>query len=82
HSTDEWMGYGYSRWSFYHKELRHDSVRFYSEFLQGGNYHLSYTAQAVAPGNFIVMPTHAEEMYNPDVFGKGSPAKLNVIESK
>jgi hypothetical protein len=24
------------------------------------------------------MPTHAEEMYDPDVFGKGEPSVLNV----
>jgi hypothetical protein len=24
------------------------------------------------------MPTHAEEMYDPDVFGKGEAALLNV----
>ena len=74
----EWSYYGMSRWSFYHQELRHHAVRFYSEYLAAGNYHLSYTAQAIAPGEFTVMPTHAEEMYDPDVFGKGSAAILNV----
>jgi alpha-2-macroglobulin len=74
----EWSYYGMSRWSFYHQELRHHAVRFYSEYLPAGNYHLSYTAQAIAPGEFTVMPTHAEEMYDPDVFGKGEPAMLNV----
>jgi len=74
----EWSYYGMSRWSFYHKELRNHAVRFYSEYLMAGNYHLSYIAQAIASGEFTVMPTHAEEMYDPDVFGKGSPAMLNV----
>jgi uncharacterized protein YfaS (alpha-2-macroglobulin family) len=74
----EWSYYGMSRWSFYHQELRNHAVRFYSEYLMAGNYHLSYTAQAIASGEFTVMPAHAEEMYDPDVFGKGSPAMLNV----
>jgi len=74
----DWSWYGMSRWSFYHKELRNDAARFYSEYLSPGNYHLSYTAQAVAPGEFTVMPAHSEEMYNPDVFGKSAPAVLNV----
>jgi uncharacterized protein YfaS (alpha-2-macroglobulin family) len=77
-TRDEWMSYGFSRWSFYHKELRHHAARFYSEYLPAGNYHLSYTAQAIAPGEFTIMPLHAEEMYDPDVFGKGVPAKLDV----
>ena len=37
----DWQGYGVSRWSFYHQELRHDAARFYSEYLPPGNYHLS-----------------------------------------
>lgn len=74
----EWSYYAMTRWSFYHQELRHHAVRFYSEYLPAGNYHLSYTAQAIASGEFTVMPTHAEEMYDPDVFGKGAAAVLNV----
>ena len=45
-----------------------------------GNYRLSYTAQAIAEGRFTVMPVHAEEMYDPNVFGKGLPATLVVGE--
>ncbi|MDC0358212.1 MG2 domain-containing protein, partial [Oligoflexia bacterium] len=66
---DDWLHYGYSHWSFYHKELRHDSARFYSEYLPAGNYHLSYAAQAIAPGEFTALPLNAEEMYDPDIFG-------------
>lgn len=72
------MNYGSSRWSFYHRELRHNVVRFYSENLQAGRYHLSYVAQAVAPGVFLAMPPRAEQMYSPDVYGKGSPAIWQV----
>jgi hypothetical protein len=74
----DWMNYGSSRWSFYHRELRHNVVRFYSENLQAGRYHLSYVAQAVAPGVFLAMPPRAEQMYSPDVYGKGSPAIWQV----
>lgn len=76
----DWISYSVSRWSFYHRELRHDAARFYSDYLPAGNYHLSYTAQAIAPGNFAQMPVHAEEMYDPDVFGKGVPGILNVTK--
>jgi uncharacterized protein YfaS (alpha-2-macroglobulin family) len=73
-----WSNYGRFFWSFYHKELRHDSARFYADYLPAGNYHLSYSAQAIAEGDFSVMPTHIEEMYDPDVYGKGLPMRLNV----
>ncbi len=75
---NDWREYGYDHWSFYHKELRHSAVRFYSEYLPAGNYHLSYVAQAIAPGEFSVIPLHAEEMYDPDVYGKSLPASLTV----
>lgn len=75
---NDWVGYSVNRWSFYHQELRHDAARFYSDYLPPGNYHLSYTAQAIAEGSFTVLPTHSEEMYDPDVFGKSAPALLEV----
>lgn len=78
HKYGDWRAYGYSRWSFYHREMLHHSVRFYSDYLPAGNYHLSYAAQAIAAGEFYVMPLHAEEMYDPDVFGQGVPSELRV----
>ncbi len=78
----DWSSYGVSQWSFYHKELRHHAARFYSEYLPAGNYHLSYTAQAIAPGEYVVKPVHAEDMYDPDVYGKGVAAKLVVVKEE
>ncbi len=77
-SRKDWVEFAVNYWSFYHKELRHHAALFYSDYLPPGNYHLSYVAQAVAPGEFTVMPTHAEEMYEPEVFGKSMPAILKV----
>jgi hypothetical protein len=74
----DWEDRCLSRWSFYHKELRHDSARFYSERLSPGHYYLSYTAQVIAPGEFTAQPARAEEMYEPDVYGKSSGAVLKV----
>jgi uncharacterized protein YfaS (alpha-2-macroglobulin family) len=74
----DWSEYGVSLWNFYHRELRHDSARFYADYLSAGRYHLSYAAQAVAEGEFSASPVKAEEMYDPDVYGKGMPAQLNV----
>jgi len=74
----DWSSYGLTRWSFYHRELRHTAARFYSEYLPAGNYHLSYTAQAIAAGEFVVMPVQAGEMYDPDVYGQGVVGMLEV----
>ena len=78
----DWQEYGISFWNFYHQELRHHAAIFYSDYLSPGNYHLSYVAQAVAPGEFTIMPVHAEEMYNPDIYGTGVPAVLKVEKEK
>jgi hypothetical protein len=75
----DWSEFGATRWSFYHRELRHHAARFYSEYLPAGRYHLSYVAQAIAPGEFMVLPVHAEEMYNPETFGQGVPATVRVM---
>jgi len=80
YNFSNWSYFGRYFWSFYHKELRHDSARFYADYLPAGNYHLSYTSQAIAEGNFSVMPVKVEEMYDPDIYGKGLPATLNVNE--
>lgn len=74
----EWIDFGATFWSFYHKELRHNSARFYSEYLPAGNYHLSYVAQAIGSGEFSIPPTRAEEMYDPDVFGLSAADRLVV----
>jgi uncharacterized protein YfaS (alpha-2-macroglobulin family) len=74
----DWSEYGISFWNFYHRELRHDSARFFADHLPAGRYHLSYAAQAVAEGEFSASPVKAEEMYDPDVYGKGLPAQLIV----
>ncbi|MBY0407731.1 MAG: hypothetical protein K2Q01_08560, partial [Rickettsiales bacterium] len=77
----DWRQFGVNRWSFYHRELKHDRVRFYSDYLPAGRYHLSYTAQAVATGAFTALPTLAQEMYDPDVYGKSGGIMLQVMEA-
>lgn len=81
HRYRDWREYGIDFWSFYHRELRHDSARFYSEYLPPGRYHLSYMTQAIAPGEYQILPPHSEEMYHPDIFGKGTPARL-IVEAR
>ena len=78
HLYDRVQQFGRYGSGFYHKELRHDSARFYSDYLSAGNHHLSYTAQVIASGDFAVKPLKVEEMYDPDVFGLGLPGRLKI----
>ncbi len=76
---NDWISYNFSRWSFYHKEVGHSAVRFYSDYLSAGNYHLSYTAQVIAEGEFSVSPAIAEEMYDADIYGKTTKEEVKVL---
>ncbi len=75
---DDWKSFSLTRWSFDNRELRHDSARFNSEYLPAGRYRLSYVAQAISAGEFTILPLRAEEMYDPDVYGRGLPGALIV----
>jgi alpha-2-macroglobulin len=74
----DWGEFGFEGYSFYHQELRHESARFYADYLAAGHYHLSYAAQAIAEGEFLAPPARAAEMYDPDVYGLGLPGMLDV----
>ena len=78
HQLSDWQPFGRFWSGFYHRELRHDAALFYSDYLAAGNYHLSYTAQAIASGDFASMPASASEMYSPEVNGKTEAARLRV----
>ncbi len=81
-TTKVWQEFSAGRWSFYHKELKHDAARFYSDWLAPGNYRLSYTAQAICEGTFAWLPVRAQEMYDMDVFGQGLETTLVVTDGQ
>lgn len=63
--SDEWW------WSpFYHREDRDDRLLLFADDLPAGVHHYEYLARAVTPGTYVVGPLRAEEMYNPEVFGR------------
>ena len=80
HSANDWNRFG-KRWygySFYFRETGHRNVRFHAESLRPGRHHVAWFGQVVSKGEFSVAPTHVEEMYSPDVYGKSLPLKLVV----
>lgn len=68
-------------WSpFDHKEIRDDRVIFVATRLWPGSYTATYVARATTPGTFVRPPAHAEEMYNPAVFGRSDGGTFVVTE--
>lgn len=74
----------YGRWDsgwwspFDHKEIRDDRVIYSATVLWKGVYNLTYVARATTPGTFVRPPAHAEEMYNPAVFGRSDGGVFTV----
>jgi alpha-2-macroglobulin len=63
---------------FDHRELRDDRVVYFATVLWKGSYTASYVARASTPGVFVRPPAHAEEMYNPGVFGESDGGLFTV----
>ena len=66
-------------WSpFDHREMRDDRVVFAATRLWPGSYTATYLARATTPGVFVRPPAHAEEMYNPAVYGESDGGEFTV----
>ncbi|MGE3763679.1 MAG: alpha-2-macroglobulin family protein [Kofleriaceae bacterium] len=71
-----WWWYG--PW-YEHQNLRDERTEAFASLLWEGVHTYSYVARATTPGNFVVPPTKAEEMYMPETFGRSGSDRV-VIE--
>ena len=55
---------------FEHQNFRDERAEAFSSLVWGGVYDYSYVARATTPGEFVVPPAKAEEMYHPETFGR------------
>ncbi len=62
-----------------HQNLRDERVEAFTSLLWEGVYNYAYVARATTPGNFIAPPAKAEEMYQPETFGRSASDKV-IIE--
>jgi uncharacterized protein YfaS (alpha-2-macroglobulin family) len=67
-----------SRPWFDHENLRDNRAEAFTTLLWEGSYRYRYTARATTPGTFTAGPPKAEEMYSPDVFGRGATDRVIV----
>ncbi len=68
-------------WQWYeYQNLRDDRAEAFTSFLPGGTYEYTYVARATTPGEFVVPPARAEEIYAPEVFGRSSSDRVVVID--
>ncbi|HET7463936.1 MAG TPA: alpha-2-macroglobulin family protein [Longimicrobium sp.] len=76
--TTEW-GWWWRAYWYQHQNLRDQRAEAFTSLLPAGTYTYQYVARATTPGRFIVPPPHAEEMYSPEVFGRGKTERVNVV---
>jgi alpha-2-macroglobulin len=67
----------YRSW-YEHQNLRDERVEAFTTLLWEGVHEYTYVARATTPGQFIVPPSKAEEMYSPETYGRSSSDKLIV----
>jgi uncharacterized protein YfaS (alpha-2-macroglobulin family) len=66
-------------WTWYeHDNLRDERAEAFTSLLPAGGYTYSYVARATTPGEFVVPPAKAEEMYRPETFGRSGTARVVV----
>ncbi len=68
-----WIGPWYE-----HQNLRDDRVEAFTSLLWEGVYTYTYVAHATTPGEFIVPPAKAEEMYSPETYGHAGTDRVVV----
>jgi uncharacterized protein YfaS (alpha-2-macroglobulin family) len=68
----------WSRVWFDHQNLRDERAEVFAALLWEGVHTYRYTARATTPGNFVVPPPKAEEMYSPESFGRGASDRVVV----
>jgi uncharacterized protein YfaS (alpha-2-macroglobulin family) len=74
-------GYGWWWWRpewFEHQNLRDERTEAFTSLLWEGVYKYSYVARATTPGDFVVPPAKAEEMYHPETFGRCGTDRVKI----
>ncbi len=70
--------YWWSRTWYEHQNMRDERVEAFASLLWDGVHEYVYVARATTLGSFVVAPPKAEEMYSPEVFGRGAGDRVVV----
>ncbi|MDX2086759.1 MAG: Ig-like domain-containing protein [Kofleriaceae bacterium] len=70
-----WWWYG--PW-YEHQNMRDERVEAFSTEVYEGVHKYEYAARATTPGNFVIPPAKAEEMYMPETFGRSASDRMIV----
>jgi alpha-2-macroglobulin len=65
-------------WRWNHIELRDDRMLAFADYMNNRSAELEYLVRATMPGTFVAPPPRAEEMYSPDVHGRGTATRVVI----
>jgi hypothetical protein len=68
----------WERGGFDHVERHDDRVNVFATRLGEGDHTFTYLLRATTSGTFVTAPAHAEEMYEPEVFGRTASVVVEV----
>ena len=68
----------WQRGGFDHVERHDDRVQLFATRLSEGRHTFTYVVRATTAGSFRTAPAHAEEMYEPEVFGRTATAVIEI----
>ena len=71
---------GWGWWWFNHTEMRDEKVVLFATQLPKGSYEYTYLIRTGLAGSFQVMPSVGNEMYFPEVFGRGDGMVFQITK--
>ena len=75
---DDGWRWWWERGGFDHVERHDNRVQLFATRLSEGVHEFSYIVRATTAGTFRTAPAHAEEMYEPEVFGRTATSVIEV----
>ncbi|MDT4944908.1 MAG: alpha-2-macroglobulin, partial [Pseudonocardiales bacterium] len=76
-SGGDWTAW-WQRGGFDHVERHDDRVQLFATRLSEGRHVFTYVVRATTAGSFRTAPAQAEEMYEPEVFGRTATAMIEI----
>ncbi|HEX9986798.1 MAG TPA: MG2 domain-containing protein [Thermoanaerobaculia bacterium] len=73
----DWTSW-FQRGGFDHVERHDDRVNLFATRLGEGDHFFKYLVRATTAGTFLTAPTHVEQMYEPEVFGRTGTVTVEV----
>ncbi|KAG2393528.1 hypothetical protein C9374_007059 [Naegleria lovaniensis] len=72
--------YGFSQSWHEHQNIRDERVEAFARMLHVGCHSFTYVARATTIGSFVAPPSHMEEMYSPECFGRSKTEFVQVYD--